>query len=134
MGLELVEIVFEVERDFHLRFDNSKLGRLKTVGDLYLLILQTLNLETSSACLSTVMFYRLRRAIVEIAGVSRSAVRLDTPLDRFFPTASRVEQWSRLAEVIGWNAGFKSCIGPPFVNWYSSFSGGSPAYPRLGSP
>lgn len=47
------------------------------------------------------MFYRVRRALMEIAGVSRNAIRPDTPTATLLSEHSRRAQWKTLSELTG---------------------------------
>jgi acyl carrier protein len=99
MGMDSVEIVMRVEEEFAITLSDEEAGGVRTVGQLYSLVLS--KIETSDSDRISQAFYRLRRAIMRCLGVPRGAVRPSTPLRVLMPPATRRAAWSSLAEVSG---------------------------------
>jgi len=94
MGLDTVEIVLRVEETFGVDLPDDELGSVSTVGDLYKLLLS--RLDGSYTCLSSRAFYRVRRSMVEVLGVSRRSIRPSTELQPLLGNRRSVEQWKQI--------------------------------------
>lgn len=99
MGLDGVEILMEVEETFNISIAEHQSPKIRTVGDLYALVLnQTRNLEhDSEACLSATTFYELRRHLREYLE-DASSLRPDWIVNETFPKRLRRLKWQSLAE------------------------------------
>lgn len=145
MGLDLIELELEVEREFDITITNEAAQEIATPRQLAAYV-QTRLLGRQAAggagrrvkCASQVAFYRLRAALVKIAGVPRRDVRPDTRLADLLPADQVPAQWRKLARALGmralprlqpsrgqvrgtWMLG--SVIGLPLC-WYGHLHGG----------
>jgi acyl carrier protein len=124
MGLDTVELVMRIEEEFSIDLPDAELENVRTVGDLYQVVLD--KLETTPSCLSSKAFYRVRRALVECLNLSRRVVRPSTLLDSLMPRASLIQHWQKIADHTG--------LALPALkrrrNWADSFLGpfGSSSY------
>ncbi|HUY88225.1 MAG TPA: hypothetical protein VMV10_05800 [Pirellulales bacterium] len=98
MGLDLVELVIEVERTFDIKISDKDAGEITTVGELFEYVVAK-TAGRQPACLSSFSFYRLRGALVAVAGISRKALRPRSELAPLFPDGRRRRDWRRLAKV-----------------------------------
>jgi len=98
VGLDLVELTIEVEQTFEIRISDEDAGGIITVGDLFEHIVAK-SAGRQPACLSSFTFYRLRRALVALNGISRNALRPHSELAPLLPKRVRQRDWRRLAEV-----------------------------------
>jgi len=73
VGLDTVEFVMEIEATFGIRLLDAEAERVSTFGDLHALVLR--KLVRGARCLTSAVFYRLRRALVTALAVERRAVR-----------------------------------------------------------
>jgi acyl carrier protein len=101
MGLDIVELVLEVEKAFSISIDDREASTIITVGDLCRYVLDKLGAAEGRGCLSNVVFYRLRRALTDSFGIDRVRVRPDTPVGSLLPYASRRQDWRRLSAATG---------------------------------
>jgi acyl carrier protein len=100
MGLDTVELVMTVEQTFEIAIRDEDAERIRTVGDLYQYILDKLGFEQAHNCLSGAMFYRVRRALVELFRIDRRSVRPGTLVEEIVPPSGRRMHWARLAEAV----------------------------------
>ena len=100
MGLDSVELVMEVEEAFGFSIPNEDAAVLVTVGQLYDYIMAHRFEGRQQGCLTSVAFYRLRRALMSVLEIARSNVRLSSDLNAIIPTRRR-QVWSDLQEAIG---------------------------------
>lgn len=101
MGLETVEILLETEELFGIRIADDEASEIRTVGEFHELILRKLAMWDSTLCMTASAFYRLRRAIVDVMGVSRRQVHPQTPLAEVIPPGRRRRVWPILSEASG---------------------------------
>ena len=96
MGLDAIELILRVEDTFQIHIENGEAERARTVGDLYNLVISKLQGRDSERCLTSVAFYRTRRAIVDALGIDRRVIKPATPLDVILPANSRRVKWRRI--------------------------------------
>lgn len=100
MGLESVELILNVEDAFGIQISDQEASKIITIGELFQAILDKLKQARSGECMTAKMFYRLRRALSALTGVSRRAVRPDTLLEPLVPLKRRRAFWSTLGQVL----------------------------------
>jgi acyl carrier protein len=101
MGLDVAELVLEIEESFHIRLAASDLERMHTVGDLYRFILKDMGLQRGGPCLSGVTFYRVRRALMQVIGVNRRDIILKRRIEDLVPRHARRQTWRSLGQALG---------------------------------
>lgn len=106
MGLDTVELLLNVEECFGVAITDESAAQLTTPRQLSSHIAKLLatqsperNTAKTSLCLSQRAFYRLRRALMAETGLSRNALRPDTPLAEVFPDQRRAT-WRRLQRAL----------------------------------
>jgi len=108
MGLDLIELELEAEREFDISITNEAAQKLGTPRQLADYIQAELlkrrvaqGIGRRVGCASQAAFYRLRAALVRVAGVPRNAVRPDTRLADLLPAERVRAHWAALAQVLG---------------------------------
>ena len=96
MGLDGVELLLHVEESFGIVITDEEAGSMHKVQDLYRCVIARLERLPGRAGLSSHVFYRLRRALMERLGVARRAVRPDTPMESLLPAKDRRKAWREL--------------------------------------
>lgn len=94
--MDLVEIVLELEDEYHISLADDAIERVETVADLAALVCSRLR-AAPSPCPSQHAFYAIRRELVEARGVPRRSLRPSTPLDDAFPREHRRRLWTRIS-------------------------------------
>jgi len=84
MGMDLVEIVMEVEDEFGIVLPDEEVQHVETVGQLYQCVMRKINGRRPIPCPGVVAFGRLRRAVIDAGVALRQDVRLDTDLAALF--------------------------------------------------
>lgn len=107
MGLDVVELVMEVEEKFGIKIEDEEYAFVPRVQDLHDLIIRKRRRPSGTAhgnerresppCFSLVAFVRLRRALMERFDVPRNLVRPATNLDEVFPADERRTRWTDLS-------------------------------------
>jgi len=97
MGLDMVELVMEIEEAFDISMPDDEAASMATVGDVFDYIVTKTNVPTqSSVCLSAIAFYSLRRAARTLGSTGRLRPR-DSTLS-MFPESQRRKYWAQLQE------------------------------------
>ncbi len=122
MGLDVVELVMAVEKEFDVRLPDSALSRMRTVGDLYAAVLSQLGGERGTACPTGRSFYHLRRVLTRDFGIARAVIRPAAPIAAVLPAVGRRAAWDRLAVALG-GVRLPALDPLPFVSDYSPIAG-----------
>lgn len=101
MGLDLVELVMNVEERFGIEISDREAQVCTTPRKLADLIVQKVHCSSRSVCLSQRAFHLLRRASLNVLGLPRPQFRLDTRLEDVVPSEGRRRVWLRLGEQTG---------------------------------
>jgi acyl carrier protein len=103
MGLDIVEIVMELEDTFGIAFPDSEAERLVSVGDTFEYVVARLAARAprGGGCSTAATFYRLRREMVHRLEVPRWRVRLDSRIGDLVPLGERRSQWPAVAATVG---------------------------------
>jgi acyl carrier protein len=101
MGLEIVELIMDVEDAFGIQIADQEASQIITIGELYQTILDKLKQARSGECMTAKAFYRLRRGLSELSAQPRRAIRPDTPLEALVPSHRRRRYWSDLSRLLG---------------------------------
>lgn len=106
MGLDGVELIMETEDRFGIAIDDSEYAELRTVGDLYRIVLSKLGPPDSrrtnsepTSCPSVLPFLATRRAIMSLSGAKREDVRPSSSLRTLLPLTRRRERWMELGRM-----------------------------------
>jgi len=101
MGLDIVEIVLEVEDAFGIKLPETALPAMEGPRAMKALILAELRQRDAHPCPNAWVFYRLRRAMMDALGIDRKQVRPDAELAGFFPPRYRWRRWQKVARQSG---------------------------------
>jgi len=98
MGLELVELVIEVEETFGIIVSDEAAPQLQTVGQFYSYILECRRQTQQHGCPTGHVFRDARRVLTETASLPRQAIRPSTELKTILPPRIRRRVWKRLQQ------------------------------------
>jgi len=94
MGLDIVEYIFAVEDAFEIALPDDRLPTVRSPRDLAALIAELVPAAESGPCLSQRAFYRLRRAVVNQAGLPRRAIRPESVVLDLLSAVRASELWT----------------------------------------
>ena len=99
MGLDIVELVYEVEEHFGVKMANEDAEQIRTVDDMYRWLCQVIPLESSpNPCASSRAFWCVHGALQQSLRLPRHQLRPNTLLDPLLPEEpKRAIWWKRLA-------------------------------------
>lgn len=98
MGLDSVELIMEVETAFDIRIPDPEAEKIVTVGDLYETVWKYIRQETDGRCTSQMLFYLIRRKMVESLELARNNITLDASPDLLFESAQKKLTCKRIGE------------------------------------
>jgi hypothetical protein len=98
MGLELVELVLEVEEMFGIVVSDNAATQFRTVGQLYEYILEARRQERQVGCSTGRVFLQIRRVLTATTSTPRRAIRPSADLQVLLPPRIRRRVWSRLRQ------------------------------------
>lgn len=103
MGLDYVEVIMEIEDLFQIEIDDEAGAKIRTVGDLYEVVLEKLDqqrlvAQTTGGCPTIPPFLNIRNAIVSLVPVERKAVRPSSHLEDLLPQNQRILLWRELQQ------------------------------------
>jgi hypothetical protein len=101
MGLDVVELVMEIEEHFSVTIPDDEAGRILCVGDLYLFLLRRTGGPAVVPCPTARAFYTIRRVFMHSLGAERGQVRPATQLRHLIPVEVRETACPRLATALG---------------------------------
>jgi acyl carrier protein len=97
VGLDLVDLVLEVEDTFGIRFTNAEAEKWTRVGELIRGVYGKLHPPAGSwYCESGRAFYKFRKAMRQALPLERHQVRPGSSLELLLPIEHRPETWRRL--------------------------------------
>lgn len=106
MGLDIIEMIMDIEEAFDIKIPDEAAERIRTVGECHLYVLGRIQERISkrpadekprpAKCVSSHVFYRFRRAFQRVCGVTKADVRLDRPLKDILPGTNRRKIWQTL--------------------------------------
>ena len=100
MGLDIVELVMEVEDTFEIEVDDDDYAEIRTVGDFHQYILRQLQAQHELQLAhptrpSVPPFLAIRKSLSSLLPVQRNQLRPRTELDRIIPRDRRRTIWDR---------------------------------------
>ena len=94
MGLDVVELVMDLEKRFNIALEDCSLVRVRTVADLAALVISRMS-RVPDVCPTATTFYRLRALLVSTFGVERRSFRPGARLADVLPEDAR-SAWSSI--------------------------------------
>jgi acyl carrier protein len=99
MGLDVVELIMEVEEEFDITIEDRDAEKIGTVGLLYHYVLRRLGVGLP-VCPSASRFYRLRRTLLDLGQIDRRAIRPSARLDDLLPPDGRGDAWAEVRRAL----------------------------------
>lgn len=100
MGLDLVEFVMAVEDRFGIELSDDEAMHSETPSKLIDLIYSKVGQGSSKSCLTSRVFYSVRKALMQQFEWNRSQVVPGAPLEQLIPRPCRRVHWLRLRDIL----------------------------------
>lgn len=90
------DLLVKIEKSFDIKFGDTELTHIKTLGELCDYIINKIRLDNSDDCTTQQAFYKLRVAITSLFKIDKKVITTDFPLNNFLPRQRRREMISDL--------------------------------------
>jgi acyl carrier protein len=100
MGLDLVILEMEIEKQFGVNLPGPGGQRIHTVGDLYEYLLDQRTRSLAGVCPSAAAFYHARRALCMLFGTTRRDVCPSSAVEELIPVKDRRWHWRRFCAAL----------------------------------
>lgn len=100
MGMDVVELIMGIEEAFDIEIPDQEAEKLTTVGQLYAFVINELAFHQPAGCVSSAVFYRARRTLVERLGVPRRSIAPSTTMEALLPQSGRRAYWQSLSRAM----------------------------------
>lgn len=95
MGLDSVELLFEIEEKFGIEISDLEAEKIYTVGDFADTVYRKMKTIPNQKCLTQVVFYRIRQALVNMRNV-RDSISPDSKISELLVTENIQAEWEKL--------------------------------------
>jgi len=86
------DLLVKIEESFDIKFGDTELMHIKTLGELCDHIVNKIQLDNSDDCTTQQAFYKLRDAITSLFSIDNKIITTDFPLNNFLPRQNRSER------------------------------------------
>lgn len=98
MGLDGVELVMAIEKEFQIAISDSEATECETVGKLVKLVHSRLRHSNAESCPSQHSFYLARQILISFLHIPREKIKPETRLDKIIPNKNRKRFWSQITK------------------------------------
>jgi hypothetical protein len=97
-----VKVLLEtVEESFGVKFRSGELADDSYLSDLCSAVRSHITYRASERCFTSIVFWRLRRACIELFSASKGSIAPSTPTDIILPAVRRRRAWLELSATTG---------------------------------
>ena len=82
-------LIEKIEKSFDIKFSETELMHINTLGELCDFIASKIQLDNSDDCTTQQAFYKLRDAITTIFNIDYKTITTDSPLNKILPRQNR---------------------------------------------
>lgn len=121
MDSDLAAVVKVIEESFGVEFKSGEIGCNSTISDIFEVLRSRLSGPGPHRCFTSIVYWRLRRAFVEILGVPKQSMRSWTSVEELIRPSERRKIWRAVGETAGLKVPgleFSPCIAT-LVFWVS---------------
>jgi hypothetical protein len=99
MDAEVEDVIKAIEASFDVKFQ-GELDDNSNLDDVFRALRSRFDIAISSRCFTSIAFWRLRRAMMELLGLPKNSITPSAPIDTLIPVRRR-ELWHALSEASG---------------------------------
>lgn len=90
------DLLIKIEKSFDIKFGDTELMHIKTLGELCDHIANKIQLDNSDDCTTQQAFYKLRNAITTTLNIDNKTITTDFPLNKILPRQNRRKKTAEL--------------------------------------
>ncbi len=87
------DLISQIEKSFGIEFDNEEIKNNMTIEKFSELVISKMNMENGQECSTQIVFYRIRKSLIEKLGIEKSIINTKTELNKVFPKKDRIKKW-----------------------------------------
>jgi hypothetical protein len=115
---DVEDVLFNIEKQFALRFGNMEFAEKKTFGEICDHIANKIDLQHLDDCTTQQAFYKLRHAFASTLNIDPKTIRPDALLDTLLPTNGRRHRIRSIEKQLGFRLGI---LRPDLRFWQPLF-------------
>jgi acyl carrier protein len=96
LGLDSVELVLAIEKEFGVEIPDHDVVQISTVGQMYEWLRVNLRSTKPAQCMTQRLFYKVRRALISNHGIPKQSISLDSRLKDLVPANELKDAWPYL--------------------------------------
>ena len=116
MGLDVVELIMEIEDAFKITISDEEASTLYTVENLYQCVLAKADIPMDHRCSTQKVFYLLRTVLQENIDIARKAIAPKTNTSFLFPLSERRKLWSKISANVPYK--FPKLMYPALIGFF----------------
>lgn len=97
MGLDSLDLLMSVEQHFGISIPNKEAEGILTINDFTQAVKKRVKHNPNSLCKSQLLFYKLRRYVVNRFGFPHQEFTPQTLINDFLPETNRLQTWSKMS-------------------------------------
>jgi hypothetical protein len=101
MDPDVEGVVRGVEAAFGVEFESAEITDESTLDDLCNALLLRSSPASLDRCLTSIVFWRLRQALMRLRGVSKDVIEPSIAIETLIPPFHRRKMWSALSHTLG---------------------------------
>jgi hypothetical protein len=101
MDADVTVLLEAIENAFDIKFDTAELDDDSRIDDVCEAIRARFGDRTSDRCFASIVFWRLRQAVIEVLGAPRNSITPSTGVEYLIPAVLRRRVWRALSEAAG---------------------------------
>jgi hypothetical protein len=122
MDADVTVLLEAIENSFDIKFERAELDDDSRIDDVCEAIRARFGDRTSDRCFASVVFWRLRQAVIEVLGAPRNSITSSTGVEYLIPAVQRRRIWRALSEAAGLKLpGLEYGHGPGVAIFWASF-------------
>lgn len=97
MGLDILDLIFVIEREFNIEMSDEETCQSDTVGKLYQCVLDKTEIAAGNQYSSQKAFETLRKSLQENISIEEEIIKPETITELVFPKAQRKILWQKVS-------------------------------------
>ncbi len=97
MGLDVIELIMEIEDEFNIEISDEEACQAVTVDKLHQCVLDKIEVSADQRCSTQGAFYLLRKALKENLDIDEKIIKPKTNTELLFPESERRVLWSKMS-------------------------------------
>lgn len=94
MDSDVEEVIKSIEAAFDVEFKEGEIGNYSTIEHVYNALYTRFDAPASDRCLTSIVFWRLRRAMMQVLELPKGSIKPSTEIQALIHQSDRRRTWS----------------------------------------